>query len=270
MELINLSENLKLAIEAALKAGEVIMEVYNSEDFEIEIKEDNSPLTKADKVAHDTIKYYLSITNYPLLSEEGAEIPFEVRKTWDSFWMVDPIDGTKEFIKRNGEFTVNIGFIKNQKPILGVVYAPVLRHLYFAEEGFGSYKVENTTNLNEFNSNKFIDLSKTSPPEIYTLVVSKSHMNIETQEYVNRKQKEHGEIKMVSFGSSLKICKVAEGSANCYPRFGPTMEWDTAAAHAIASIANSIVVKTDLNSTLLYNKKDLLNPYFIVQANDNS
>lgn len=267
---MNISENLKLAIEASLKAGEVIMEIYNSEDFEIELKDNNSPLTKADKAAHEIIKSHLSASTYPLLSEEGAEISYKERKTWNLFWMVDPIDGTKEFIKRNGEFTVNIALIKNQRPVLGVVYAPVLKHLYFAEEGFGSFKIENTSILDDLNSSKFVDLQKTIPPDIYTLVVSKSHMNSETQEYVNEKEKEYGTIKMASFGSSLKICKVAEGSANCYPRFGPTMEWDTAAAHAIAFIANCIVAKTDLNTPLIYNKEDLLNPYFIIQKNGNS
>jgi 3'(2'), 5'-bisphosphate nucleotidase len=266
---MNISENLKLAIEAALKAGEVIMEIYDGEDFAVEIKDDHSPLTKADKAAHEIIKSHLSNSTYCLLSEEGAEIPYDERKTWNSFWMVDPIDGTKEFIKRNGEFTVNIGFIQNQKPVLGVVYAPALRYLYFAEEGFGSFKVENTTNLKDFNSNHFIDLAKITHPDIYTMVVSRSHMSKETQEFVNLKEKEHGTIELTSFGSSLKICKVAEGSANCYPRFGPTMEWDTAAAHAIASIATCCITKTDLISPLMYNKEDLLNPYFIVQANDN-
>jgi 3'(2'), 5'-bisphosphate nucleotidase len=181
--------------------------------------------------------------------------------------MVDPIDGTKEFIKRNGEFTVNIGFIKNQKPILGVVYAPVLRDLYFAEEGFGSFKVEDIGNIEDFNSTLFIDLTKSTYPDIYTLVVSKSHMNSETQEFVNRKEKEQGMIETATFGSSLKICKVAEGSANCYPRFGPTMEWDTAAAHAVAEIAGCKVIQANNDLALTYNKKELLNPYFIISNN---
>lgn len=261
--MMNISENIKLAIEASLKAGEVIMEIYNSEDFEIELKENNSPLTKADKAAHEIIKSHLSISTYPLLSEEGAEIPYKERKTWDLFWMVDPIDGTKEFIKRNGEFTVNIALIKDQKPVLGVVYVPVLKHLYFAEEGFGSFKKENTSIFDDLSSGQFIDLNKSTYPDIYTLVVSKSHMNSETQKFVNRKEKEQGKIETTSFGSSLKICKVAEGSANCYPRFGPTMEWDTAAAHAVAEIAGCKIVQANNNLALNYNKEELLNPYFI-------
>ena len=186
---MNISDNLRLAIEAAFKAGKAIMEIYDDEDFAVELKEDNSPLTKADKAAHNVIKSYLSTSSYPLMSEEGAEISHEIRKGWGSFWMVDPIDGTKEFIKRNGEFTVNIGFIKNQKPILGVVYAPALRDLYFAEDRFGSFKVEDVSDIEDFNSSHFIDLTKSTYPNIYTLVVSKSHMNSETQEFVNRKEK---------------------------------------------------------------------------------
>lgn len=267
---MKLSEELELAIKAALKAGEVIMEIYNGEDFEVEFKGDDSPLTKADKTAHKIITSYLSDFSLPILSEEGSDIPYAKRKNWNRFWMVDPIDGTKEFIKRNGEFTVNIALIQNQKPILGVVYAPALKDLYYAEEVVGSFKMEGIVSVEDTHKSERIDLSKSTYPEIYTLVVSKSHMNEQTQQFVDQKEQEFGEIAIASFGSSLKICKVAEGSAHCYPRFGPTMEWDTAAAHAIASIASCTVAKTDLYSTLVYNKEDLLNPYFIVQANGNS
>ena len=264
MSLMKLSEELELAIGAALKAGEAIMEIYNSEDFEVELKGDNSPLTKADKAAHEIIVSYLANSSLPILSEEGSDIPYAERKNWNCFWMVDPIDGTKEFIKRNGEFTVNIALIENQKPILGVVYAPALKGLYFAEEGVGSFKMEGISSIEDTYKSEGIDLSKSSYPEIYTLVVSKSHMNKETQEFVDRKEKEFGEIATASFGSSLKICKVAEGSAHCYPRFGPTMEWDTAAAHAIAIFASNSVDEINTTLNLIYNKENLLNPYFIV------
>ena len=261
---MKLSEELELAIRAALKAGVAIMEIYNGEDFEVEFKGDNSPLTKADKAAHEIIASYLSDSSLPILSEEGSEIPYTERKNWNRFWMVDPIDGTKEFIKRNGEFTVNIALIENQKPILGVVYAPALKDLYFAEEGFGSFKMEGITSIEDTYKSEGIDLSKSVYPETYTLVVSKSHMNKETQEFVDLKEKECGEIATASFGSSLKICKVAEGNAHCYPRFGPTMEWDTAAAHAIAIYASNNVNKVNTALNLKYNKENLLNPYFIV------
>jgi len=265
MSLMKLSEELELAIRAALKAGEAIIKIYNGEDFEVEFKGDNSPLTKADKAAHKIITSYLSNSSLPILSEEGSDIPYSERKDWSQFWMVDPIDGTKEFIKRNGEFTVNIALIEDKKPILGVVYAPALKDLYFAEEGFGSFKMEDITSIEDtYNSNR-IDLSKSTYPEIFTLVVSKSHMNEETQRFVDEKEKEFGEIATASFGSSLKICKVAEGSAHCYPRFGPTMEWDTAAAHAIAVYAHTNITKAHEELTLEYNKENLLNPYFIVE-----
>lgn len=264
MRLMKLSEELELAIRAALKAGEAIMEIYNDEDFEVEFKSDNSPLTKADKAAHEIIKSYLSNSSLPILSEEGSEIPYAERKNWKRFWMVDPIDGTKEFIKRNGEFTVNIALIENQKPILGVVYAPALKDLYFAEKGVGSFKMENITSIEDKYNSERIELTKSVYPETYTLVVSKSHMNKETQEFVDLKEKEFGKIATASFGSSLKICKVAEGNAHCYPRFGPTMEWDTAAAHAIAIFANNNVNKANTTLNLKYNKENLLNPNFIV------
>ena len=256
------SEELELAIGAALKAGEAIMEIYNSEDFEVELKSDDSPLTKADKAAHEIIVSCLASSSLPILSEEGSNIPFAERKNWDRFWMVDPIDGTKEFIKRNGEFTVNIALIENQKPVLGVVYAPALKDLYFAEEGIGSFKMKDIISIEDTHNSKPIDLSRSTYPEIFTLVVSKSHMNEQTQQFVDQKEREHGKIETASFGSSLKICKVAEGSAHCYPRFGPTMEWDTAAAHSIAHYAGCKVIENETNESLLYNKETLLNPCF--------
>lgn len=265
MSLIQLSEELKLAIEAALKAGEVIMKIYNGEDFEVELKGDDSPLTKADKAAHEIITGYLSSSSLPILSEEGSTISYTKRKSWNRFWMLDPIDGTKEFIKRNGEFTVNIALIRDGKPILGVVYAPVLQEVFYAEDGLGSFKKIQVQKLEDFENATVTNLTSVYPPSTYTLVVSKSHMNELTQEYVDKKEREHGTISTTSFGSSLKICKVADGSAHCYPRFGPTMEWDTAAAHAVAVIAGCSVTQGDEQSTIRYNKENLLNPYFIIQ-----
>jgi 3'(2'), 5'-bisphosphate nucleotidase len=265
MSLMKLSEELEIAIGAALKASEAIMEIYNSKDFEVELKSDNSPLTKADKGAHEIIVSYLENSSLPILSEEGSNIPYAERKNWNRFWMVDPIDGTKEFIKRNGEFTVNIALIENQKPVIGVVYAPALKDLYFAEEGVGSFKMEGIVSIENTHNSKRIDLSKSIYPEIFTMVVSKSHMNEQTQQFVDQKEQEYGEIATASFGSSLKICKVAEGSAHCYPRFGPTMEWDTAAAQAVAVYAYTSITKAHEKLTLEYNKENLLNPYFIVE-----
>lgn len=260
-----LSNYLKLAIEAALQAGIEIMRIYESAEFGVETKNDNTPLTVADKTSHKIISKALESSSLPLLSEEGFEIPFEQRSTWSNFWLVDPIDGTKEFIKRNGEFTVNIAMIHDGSPILGVVYAPVLRELFFAEKKLGSYKMTQIQTLEDFIKTIPTDLSAVTLQEVYTLILSKSHMNKGTQRYVDAKELTHGKINVVSFGSSLKICRVADGSAHCYPRFGPTMEWDTAAAHAVALFAGCRVTQGDEQSDLLYNKKSLLNPSFVIQ-----
>ena len=261
---MKLSEELELAIRAALKAGEVIMEIYKTEDFEVEFKSDNSPLTKADKQAQKTIVSYLSSSSFPILSEEGSDVPYAKRREWNHLWIVDPIDGTKEFVKQNGEFTVNIALVKNQKPILGVVYAPALKDLYFAEAGVGSFKMENIISIEDIYKTNGIDLSKSTYPKTYTLVVSKSHMNENTQQFIDKTKHDFGEISIASYGSSLKICKVAEGSAHCYPRFGPTMEWDTAAAHAVIIYAGNKLIQDDGISKMIYNKPNLLNPFFVV------
>lgn len=260
-----ISKLLKLSIQAALISGKAIMKVYQNHHLKYELKNDESPLTEADKISHDIITGLLSPTELPILSEEGSKIDYNIRKNWNSFWLIDPIDGTKEFLKKNDEFTVNIALIENGRPVLGVVYAPALKVLYFAEENFGSFKIQNITSFNEFDSSVKINLLKSIFPETYTLVVSKSHMNIETQRFVNEKLKKYGKIETSSFGSSLKICKIAEGSAHCYPRLGPTMEWDTAAAHAIAIFANKNVTTMGENKSLVYNKENLFNPYFIVE-----
>ena len=260
----NLSKNLEIAIKAALKAGEEIMAIYTSKNFEVEFKNDNSPLTKADRVSHEVINDHLSKTQYPLLSEEGASINYEVRKNWNKFWLIDPIDGTKEFIKRNGEFTVNIALIENNAPVLGVVYCPALKILYFSEKEKGSFKILDISLFEEIDDKTTHDLSKSAYPDIYTMVVSKSHMNDDTQSYVDLKEKEYGQIETASYGSSLKICKVADGSANCYPRFGPTMEWDTAAGQAVVEAAGFQMVTKNERTPLRYNKENLLNPHFIV------
>lgn len=260
------SERLILALNAAFKAGNKIMEVYKSDNFEIENKLDNSPLTIADRLSHKIISKILIKTGLPMISEEGRDISYEVRKNWNTFWMIDPIDGTKEFIKKNDEFTVNIALIEFGQPILGVVYAPALKVIYFAEKNYGSYKEINVKNNKELKNTPKINLKNVSYPKSYTLVVSKSHMNKETQAYVDQKKKEFKKINLKSFGSSLKICKVADGEAHCYPRFGPTMEWDTAAAHAIAKYADCSFLKADSGKEIHYNKKNLLNPFFIVKS----
>lgn len=258
--------HLKLALEAALKAGEAIMTVYNSDSFEVEIKSDQSPLTKADRISHGIIAEYLKQTNIPVLSEEGKMIPFEERSSWDLLWIVDPIDGTKEFIKRNGEFTVNIALIQRGLPILGVVYAPAIQELFFAEESIGAYKQvilpENTLEEILQNASK-LPLPKGNRP--FTVVASKSHLSEETAAYIEELRSQHGALESISKGSSLKLCMVAEGLADCYPRYAPTMEWDTAAGQAICRFAGKTVKDLKTGVEMVYNRAELLNNWFLVE-----
>lgn len=250
----NLKDLLEVAKRAALEAGVKIVEIYESGDFSIEAKSDNSPLTLADKAAHDTIVSILRETNLPILSEEGSEIPFEVRSKWEYFWMVDPLDGTKEFIKKNGEFTVNIALIHKYESILGVVYPPILKELYWAIKDEGAF-VEVGGLAQPLSTSK-----KNLNENGLRVVASRSHMSSETEQYLSKLS----EPEIVSKGSSLKFLLVASSEADLYPRFGPTMEWDTAAAHVIVCEAGGSVVLEDGVAQLSYNKRNLLNPSFIV------
>lgn len=259
---------LQTAIKASLEGGKKIMQVY-AYDFSVFTKEDNSPLTEADRQAHESIKTILSETALPLLSEEGKQTPFEERKNWKTFWLVDPLDGTKEFIKRNGEFTVNIALIQHGTPILGVVFVPVTGILYFGEEGNGSYYIELGSADTTMSPEEIIAQAKPLPSiknmEVYTVVASRSHNTPETDEFIDTKRKKHGEVNTISAGSSLKLCLVAEGKAQVYPRLAPTMEWDTAAGHAVAKYAGCQVYDFKSNTELQYNKENLLNPWFVVE-----
>lgn len=260
------------AINASIQAGKEILSVYESDNFEVEVKPDDSPLTRADKNAHNKILEFLESTGIPILSEEGKHLPFEERKKWKKFWMVDPLDGTKEFIKRNGEFTVNIALIEKNKPVAGIIFVPVTGELYFGSLEIGSFKV--TLPNNNFKEVKPVDFESfvcdqnklpfKNNNEKYTVVGSRSHLSAETKEYFDKLEKQHKNIDVIIKGSSLKICMVAENKADEYPRFGPTMEWDTAAGHAIVVSAGCKFTKPD-GSQFHYNKKELLNSYFIVK-----
>ena len=259
------------AVHASLRAGEEILEVYNSEDYEVQFKEDESPLTLADRKADNLISKMLSVTGIPYFSEEGIKTPFKERSGWERYWLIDPLDGTKEFIKRNGEFTVNIALIEKQTPVMGVVFVTVHKQLYFAEKQTGSYKIENVPEKEIFSSfdkllarAKKIDSNRVI--ENFRIVGSRSHLSPETSDYFRKLQQQYGEAEVVTKGSSLKICLVAEGKADIYPRLGPTMEWDTAAGHAIALYADCSVKQFDSGELLVYNKPDLLNPWFIVRS----
>jgi len=248
------------AIKAAIKAGNEILDVYYNFDFGVEIKSDNSPLTIADRRAHNVITAILNETEIPVLSEEGKSIPYEERKTWNLFWLVDPLDGTKEFIKRNDEFTVNIALIEGSVPVAGVVYVPVTRELFWGNHS-GSFKafVENE------GLNNIQRLPSIVTKENFVIAGSKSHMNPETEAFIEKLDKKGKPVEIKSKGSALKICMVAEGVADIYPRLAPTMEWDTAAGHAIVKFTGREIVQFENNRPLVYNKENLLNPWFVVE-----
>uniref|UniRef100_A4SDU2 3'(2'),5'-bisphosphate nucleotidase CysQ n=1 Tax=Chlorobium phaeovibrioides (strain DSM 265 / 1930) TaxID=290318 RepID=A4SDU2_CHLPM len=254
------------AVDAALAAGREILEVYHSDDHGVELKGDVSPLTKADRAAHEVIMRKLDPTGLPVLSEEGRVISYEERIVWDRFWMVDPLDGTKEFISRNGEFTVNIALIdhgtQGGEPVMGVVYVPILDELYLGKIGAGALLVRNATS-ESWESEELPRVS--SCDGLFRVVGSRSHLNDATLDYVKDLRREHPKIEMLQRGSSLKICMVASGEADCYPRFGPTMEWDTAAGHAIVRSAGKLIVDAACGDELTYNKENLLNPFFVVR-----
>ena len=259
------------AIEAAILAGQEIMKIYTdpASDFEIEKKADNSPLTIADRCAHQIISDCLEKLPYPILSEEGKHIPYQERKGWETLWIVDPLDGTKEFIKRNGEFTVNIALVTNGIPVLGVVYVPVSSLLYFGDEKNGAYRtvLPEQKDIGQMTIEEWrqqavrLPIKKERP---YTAVASRSHLDKETETLLENLKKEHPDLTTTSIGSSLKICLVAEGSADIYPRNAPTMEWDTAAGHALLRAAGMNMYRSGTNVPLCYNKEDLHNPFFIV------
>ena len=237
----------------AERAGAAILEVYSSEDFGTTSKEDGSPLTRADMAADALIREGLGVItpDMPVLSEESKVVPFEKRRGWGRFWLVDPLDGTKEFVKRNGEFTVNIALIEDGRPVLGVVHAPVFGVTYLGARGEGAFKVgagaKEPIGVTGYES---------GPPK---LAASRSHRSVALESFISR----IGPAEFVEMGSSLKLCLVAEGAAHLYPRFGPTMEWDTAAAQAVVEEAGGRV--TDLTGKRLrYNKEDLHNPHFMV------
>ena len=259
-------ELLSIAIIASVKAGEAIMKVYSNK-IDVVYKEDESPLTLADKNANKIINKYLVKSKIPIISEENKILTYEERKNWKQCWIVDPLDGTKEFIKRNGEFTVNIALIKNNKPIIGVIYVPVSKTLYFTSDNSSkSYKTllkTDTIIIDEIFNNAVQIFPTQKKNNILRIVGSRSHLNDTTKNYISKIEKKN-KTRIVSKGSSLKFCLVAEGEAEIYPRFAPTMEWDTAAGQAICEAVGVKVIDVTTNEPLKYNKQNLLNPHFLV------
>ena len=246
----------------AIKAGEEILKYYN-DDIDVTHKDDSSPLTKADLASNKIIMNALKQLDktIPILSEESL-VEWNERKNWTKYWLVDPLDGTKEFIKKNGEFTVNIALIENNKPILGVIYTPVKSDLYFAQKNYGSYKINSSSDLIDLKEAKKIFVSKQT--RITRVIGSRSHSNQSFDSWVNQNFTNN---EIIQAGSSLKFCLVAEGAADIYPRFGPTSEWDIAAGHIIVNEAGGRV-NTFENTEINYNQKeDLLNPQFYAIGN---
>jgi 3'(2'), 5'-bisphosphate nucleotidase len=242
-------------VKIAQLAGAAIMHIYTKDDLGVELKEDESPLTLADKASNDIICAGLEklAIQYPIVSEENKEVPYAERKGYEYHWLVDPLDGTKEFIKRNGEFTVNIALIHQGKPVMGIVDVPCLKETYWAVEGEGAY-METPKGRHNLQAPPFT-LSEAG----LKVVCSRSHLNNDTQAFVDKLK----DPELVPKGSSLKFLIIAKGEAHLYPRLGPTMEWDTAAAHAILAEAGGQVINTENMKPLLYNKENLRNPYFI-------
>jgi 3'(2'), 5'-bisphosphate nucleotidase len=263
-----MSQLLEQAIHASIKAGKAILEVYST-NFKVDIKDDNSPLTLADMRANEIIMAYLNQTGLPIISEEGSAVPYPERKDWERFWLVDPLDGTKEFVRRNDGFSVNIALIHLNKPVLGVIYSPVHDRLYFAE-GKQAYMLDKASeNIADTDNSEKISTKANTIPQPrsnteFTIVTSRSHPNKSTADFINTIRKDHEEVRVISQGSSIKLCLIAEGKADVYPRFGTTFEWDIAAGHAIVSAAGGRVVLADApDLELVYNKETLKNPSII-------
>lgn len=258
---------LEIAIKASVDAGKVIMDIYDT-DFDVAYKQDESPLTIADQSANTVINSYLLKTEIPIISEENKQADYSTRKAWSRCWIVDPLDGTKEFVKRNGEFTVNIALVENGIPKLGVIYVPERKVLYFSNnQERQAYKV--TLDEHQITSAQIENAIAITPAEnskntTIRLVGSRSHMNDDTKNFITNLETEGKAVDVVSAGSSLKFCLVAEGKADVYPRFAPTMEWDTAAGQSICEAVGVKVINKETGEPLLYNKENLLNPYFMV------
>ena len=259
------------AFQATLQAGTAILEVYKMADQEIAIKADHSPITLADRKADTIIKATLQPTGIPVFTEESSDVPYNIRKKWDKYWLVDPLDGTKEFIRHNDEFTVNIALIEDHIPTFGIIFIPVYKQLYFAIKGRGAYRMdhisEDFSNLTEGNKiiQQAVRLSDKQHTDI-RIAVSRSHLSPETKTYIHERIGDRP-YKMISAGSSLKFCRVAEGEADLYPRLGPTMEWDIAAGTIIVTESGGTVLQYD-GKPLTFNRENLLNPWFVVASGE--
>jgi 3'(2'), 5'-bisphosphate nucleotidase len=247
----------------AISAGHAIIEHYQK-DIKVMIKEDQSPLTNADLDSNNIICSGLSKidSTIPIISEESF-VDWQIRKEWNKYWLIDPLDGTKEFINKNGEFTVNIALIENNKPVLGVIFVPVLSILYFASQNFGSYKLNCSSNLNSLNESTKIQVNEKNKSNHLLVIGSRSHSNEDFNKWVKENIEDY---ELIKTGSSLKFCHIADGNADLYPRFGPTSEWDIAAGHIILTEAGGIINSIDSEEILYNTKENILNPFFIASC----
>jgi 3'(2'), 5'-bisphosphate nucleotidase len=256
------------ALEAAIDAGIAVKAIYNSKDYEIEIKADESPVTKADKTSSAIIARYLLKSNFPVIDEENCCPDYSIRQNWKYLWLVDPMDGTKEFISGNGEFTMNIAFVEEGKPVFGVIYAPVTGLLYWGGKTTGSFKLENVFSwpgISEVKRNAVALKPIEHTDGKLRIAASRSHLDSNTKNFIDD-LKQNNDVEYVSKGSSLKLCMIAEGTTDIYPRFSRTMEWDTAAGHAIVSGTGGVLLKANSQDELTYNKNDISNPGFVAYS----
>lgn len=259
------------SFNAAMKAGETVMDVFNSDNDQITVKSDNSIISIADQLAHNVIEDLLSPTRIPIISEEGRNIEYEERKSWDILWLIDPLDGTRQFIQKRKEFTINIALLVNNYPVMGLIYAPALSELYFACKGDGAYRlIVKNYNTTKCTFQELVERSSMLPlktmkenAESFVILTSPHHINIETKNYIKEKRALYKQLVVRNVGSSLKMCLLACGEANVYPRHDSTYEWDTAAAQAILEEAGCSIKSLETGEPLTYNKESLLNPCFV-------
>lgn len=260
---MNIPDTYTIAIKAAIQASGIILDIYN-EGFDVEIKKDGSPVTKADLASSKCIIEILSKTGIPVMDEESEKAAYEIRKDWKSYWCVDPLDGTKEYVKRNGEFAVNIAYIANGEAIFGIIASPVNQNMIFGGPEMGAFYASFEDSKDPKSWTKLEAAEKINNPLV--LISSRSHYSGISLDFVNTLKETHGEISFLQKGSALKFFDVALNRADIYPRFAPTMEWDIAAGHAIVNALGGEILNANTGQALVYNKEDLTNPHFVVRS----
>jgi len=259
------------AVRAAMSAGSEIMDVYCEQSIDVEYKSDKSPLTKADIRANAVITAILRETDLPILSEEDVHLPYEERQLWKQFWLIDPLDGTSEFVARTDDFCVNVALIDKTEPVVGVIYSPVKDIVWFGAMGLGSFKIEDATkSIDDFSLESMLNVAIKLPyrntGDEFVFVASRSNLNASTKDFIDVISKEYTKTRIAHVGSALKFTVLADGLADLYPRFATTSEWDTGAGHAILKAIGGNIFQEHTNIPLVYNKANLDNPGFVAFA----